>query len=187
MSQRKYALELLQSGQVLNDKPAITPLDPQNPLNNTECTLLPDPSRYRTLASNPIQHARTKHIELDCHFVRDKIRKGSAIPTFIPSRLQAANVLTKGLCKERNNNMIISWILNAVVEQISNNLNFVNSASKLCRGQGSNQYGGRDDRHGKAMQGRDRPKGDRTGVVAEEKEKDVEGDGYHKVESDGRE
>ncbi|GJV06057.1 retrovirus-related pol polyprotein from transposon TNT 1-94 [Tanacetum coccineum] len=28
ISQRKYAMELLQSGNVLNDKPAITPLDP---------------------------------------------------------------------------------------------------------------------------------------------------------------
>ncbi|GKE59439.1 uncharacterized mitochondrial protein-like protein [Tanacetum coccineum] len=49
MSQRKYALELLQSGQVLHDKPAITPIDPQNPLNDTAGTLLPDPSHYRTL------------------------------------------------------------------------------------------------------------------------------------------
>ncbi|GJU81846.1 cysteine-rich receptor-like protein kinase 8 [Tanacetum coccineum] len=31
----------------------------------------------------------------------------------------------------RNNDMIISWILNVVTEQISNNLNFVSSASKL--------------------------------------------------------
>ncbi|GJT62079.1 retrovirus-related pol polyprotein from transposon TNT 1-94 [Tanacetum coccineum] len=32
---------------------------------------------------------------------------------------------------ERNNDMIISWILNVVTEQISNNLNFVSFASKL--------------------------------------------------------
>ncbi|GKC50718.1 cysteine-rich receptor-like protein kinase 8 [Tanacetum coccineum] len=33
---------------------------------------------------------------------------------------------------ERNNDMIISWILNTVVDQIGNNLNFINSVNKLC-------------------------------------------------------
>ncbi|GJS96186.1 hypothetical protein Tco_0803154 [Tanacetum coccineum] len=32
---------------------------------------------------------------------------------------------------ERTNDMIISWILNTISDQISNNLNFVNSASAL--------------------------------------------------------
>lgn len=32
---------------------------------------------------------------------------------------------------ERNNDMLISWILNTVSEQISNSLHFINSASKL--------------------------------------------------------
>ncbi|GKE66969.1 cysteine-rich receptor-like protein kinase 8, partial [Tanacetum coccineum] len=32
---------------------------------------------------------------------------------------------------ERNNDMLISWILNTVSEQIENNLNFINSVSKL--------------------------------------------------------
>ncbi|GKD85841.1 retrovirus-related pol polyprotein from transposon TNT 1-94 [Tanacetum coccineum] len=52
MSQRKYALELLQSGQVLNDKPVIKPIDPHSSLNDTEGTLLPNPSHYRTLETH---------------------------------------------------------------------------------------------------------------------------------------
>ncbi|GKD76459.1 cysteine-rich receptor-like protein kinase 8, partial [Tanacetum coccineum] len=39
-------------------------------------TIYCDNSLAIALASNPFQHARTKHIEIACHFVRDKIRQG---------------------------------------------------------------------------------------------------------------
>ncbi|GKE24554.1 cysteine-rich receptor-like protein kinase 8 [Tanacetum coccineum] len=51
------------------------------------------------LVSNPFQHARIKHIEIDYHFVRDKIRQGLILPTFIPTQHQLPDVLTKDLSK----------------------------------------------------------------------------------------
>ncbi|GJZ63300.1 RmlC-like cupins superfamily protein [Tanacetum coccineum] len=49
MSQRKYALELLECAEVLDSKPIATPMDPIIKLNSTYGYLLPDPSTYRTL------------------------------------------------------------------------------------------------------------------------------------------
>lgn len=49
------------------------------------------------LANNPIKHQRTKHIEIDIHFVREKVAMGQVKVFHVPSSLQYADIFTKGL------------------------------------------------------------------------------------------
>ena len=49
------------------------------------------------LAHNPVQHCRTKHIELDIHFVREKVALGAVRVLHVPSTSQYADIFTKGL------------------------------------------------------------------------------------------
>ncbi|GAV76367.1 hypothetical protein CFOL_v3_19842, partial [Cephalotus follicularis] len=49
------------------------------------------------IAHNPVQHDRTKNVEIDRHFIKEKIEAGLICTPFIPSTEQTADMLTKAV------------------------------------------------------------------------------------------
>ena len=50
-----------------------------------------------SIANNPIQHDRTKHVEFDRHFIKDHLNQGTIDFSFVSSQTQLADVLTKAV------------------------------------------------------------------------------------------
>jgi len=49
------------------------------------------------IAANPVYHERTKHIDIDCHVVREKLQLGILCTFHVSSKHQIADVFTKSL------------------------------------------------------------------------------------------
>ncbi|KAL5760403.1 hypothetical protein ACOSQ2_019241 [Xanthoceras sorbifolium] len=58
------------------------------------------------IAHNLILHDRTKHIEIDKHFIKEKIDSGQICMPYLPTAEQVSDIFTKGLPKKQFEKLI---------------------------------------------------------------------------------
>ena len=69
-------------------------------LRYTKIPILHDNTSAINLAKNPIQHSRSKHIDIKHHFIRDHIQKGDIEVNFINIENQIVDRFTKPLVED---------------------------------------------------------------------------------------
>ena len=58
------------------------------------------------ISYNPVQHSRTKHIDVRYHFVKDQVEKGIVELFFVGTEYQLADLFTKALPEDRFNYLV---------------------------------------------------------------------------------
>ncbi|MCO5575367.1 hypothetical protein L7F22_029167 [Adiantum nelumboides] len=68
---------------------------------DTANTIYTDSQSALAVARNPVFHARTKHIEVHCHYVRERLSAGEISLAYVPTEDNLANLFTKALSREK--------------------------------------------------------------------------------------
>lgn len=58
------------------------------------------------LAKNPVHHSRTKHIDVQHHFIRERLERGDICLEYCPTEDMVADILTKALARDRHERLI---------------------------------------------------------------------------------
>ena len=65
----------------------------------SSCNIYTDNQSAMCISKNDTNHQRAKHIDIKHHFIRDHVKDGSMLITWVPTSQQTADILTKPLGK----------------------------------------------------------------------------------------
>ncbi|GKE12442.1 hypothetical protein Tco_1415993 [Tanacetum coccineum] len=103
VNQSKYNKEMLKKFGLEDSKPTKTPMSTEIKLTKDDEVSSVDSSKYRgaiDISKNPVQHSRTKHIEICHHFLCDNVQKGNISIEKVASEDNIADIFTKPLKRE---------------------------------------------------------------------------------------
>ena len=60
-----------------------------------------DNSSAINISKNPVQHSKTKHIDIRYHFIRDLVERKIVVLEYIPIERQNTNIFTKPLDRSK--------------------------------------------------------------------------------------
>ena len=81
-------------------EPARSELNPSDQATKT-MVIYCDNQGAMALAKNPQFHARSKHIDIQHHYVREQVTAGNVSLEYVPTERQVADGLAKALCKDK--------------------------------------------------------------------------------------
>ncbi|KAK1387877.1 hypothetical protein POM88_016055 [Heracleum sosnowskyi] len=73
-------------------------------LNNI--TIYCDNTSAIAISDNPVQHSRTKHIDIRHHFIRENVERGTVKLIYVPTEKQLADIFTKPLDEATFNRLV---------------------------------------------------------------------------------